>query len=267
MKKSLILTIDTGNTRTKWAVFDEANVVQAQGAVLNSEIGLSQAWRDCPWQLCKKAVISNVAGAEIGATLQAVLHNHGLDSHWIKSAATACGLINGYQQAETLGTDRWVAMIAAWHLVQTSCVVVNAGTALTVDAITPQVDSTAEQAKFIGGMILPGLQMMQTHLAQNTAQIGLKQGALQDFPKNTGDAVYTGAVRAMTGAVTDMINRLTEHQSLSDYHNKVTRCVVTGGDAIVLADALQAQASLACEVIVVENLVLQGLLLIERNAA
>lgn len=267
MNKPLILTIDAGNTRTKWATFDEANVRQAHGTVPNNELGASQAWHDCPWHLCKKAVISNVAGAEIGANLQAILHHHGLDNHWIKSTTTACGLVNGYQQPETLGTDRWVAMIAAWHLAQTPCVVVNAGTALTVDAITPQDNATAGLAKFIGGMILPGLQMMQTHLAQNTAQIGLKQGTLQDFPQNTGDAVYTGAIRAMIGAVTDMISRLSEYQSSAGHHNKATRCVVTGGDAYVLTEALRAQSSLACEVIVVENLVLQGLLLIERNAA
>lgn len=266
MNKPLILTIDAGNTRTKWATFDEANLTQAHGTVPNNELGFSQAWRDCPWHLCKKALISNVAGVEIGANLQTILHHHGLDSRWVKSSETECGLINGYQQPETLGTDRWVAMIAASHLTQAPCVVVNAGTALTVDAITPQDGAAAGQAKFIGGMILPGLQMMQTHLAQNTAQIGLNQGVLQDFPQNTGDAVYTGAVRAMVGAVTDMIGRLTKHQSNVNHHIKTTRCVVTGGDAYVLAKALSAQSSLACEVIVVENLVLQGLLLLERNA-
>ncbi|HEY3299894.1 MAG TPA: type III pantothenate kinase [Methylophilaceae bacterium] len=265
INQSMILAIDAGNTRTKWGLFDEANLMHAQGAVLNGEIGASQAWRDCPWHLCKKAVVSNVAGVEIGAQLQALFDSHEVDSHWVKSSVAACGLINGYEQPDTLGSDRWLAMIAAWHTLQVPCVVVSAGTALTIDAITFAGNSSDNQARFMGGLILPGLQMMQSHLAQNTAQIGLKQGRLQDFPRNTGDAVYTGAIRAMAGAVSDMVNRLAVHQTEQGRHH-TNRCMMTGGDANVLAEALHAQASLACEVIVVENLVLQGLLLIERNA-
>jgi type III pantothenate kinase len=263
--KSLILVIDAGNTRTKWGLFDEANTMHAQGAVLNDDIGASQAW-DCPWHLCKKAVVSNVAGVTVGAQLQALFDSHTVASHLVKSTETACGLINGYEQPETLGSDRWLAMLAAWHTLQAPCVVVSAGTALTVDAIALENNTTENQAKFIGGLILPGLQLMQSNLAQNTAQIGLKQGSLQDFPRNTGDAVYTGAIRAMAGAVSDMVSRLANHQSKQGRGHHTNRCMITGGDASVLAEALNAQASLACEVIVVENLVLQGLLLIERNA-
>jgi type III pantothenate kinase len=115
-------------------------------------------------------------------------------------------------------------------------------------------------------MILPGLQMILSLLAQNTAQIGFQQGALQDFPQNTRDAVYTGAIRGMTGAVADMIHRLSCYQATQGRQDKGNRCIITGGDAIVLAQTLRSYANLACEVIVVENLVLQGLLLIERNA-
>lgn len=266
INKSMILAIDAGNTRTKWGLFDKTNTIQAQGAVLNEEIEFSQAWRDCPWHLCKKAVVSNVAGAEIGDQLQVLFNSHGLDSLWIKSTAAACGLINSYQQPETLGSDRWLAMIAAWHIAQVPSIVVNAGTALTVDAIAFEDKPGDNQGKFIGGIILPGLQMMQSYLAQNTAQIGLNQGALQSFPKNTGDAVYTGAIRAMTGAITDMANRLADYQAKQGRHNAKNRCMITGGDANVLAEALRAHANLACEVVVVENLVLHGLLLVERNA-
>ncbi len=266
MHNSMILAIDAGNTRTKWGVFDNSDTLQAQGNVLNSDISADQAWRDCPWHLCKNVLVSNVAGAAIGNQLQSVLQNHGLDIQWIKSTTSACGLHNGYQHPETLGSDRWLAMIAAWHRTQAPCVVVSAGTALTVDAIALHEQTSQHQGEFLGGMILPGLQMMQTHLAQKTAQIGLNQGTLQDFPKNTADAVYTGAINALVGAITDMLHRLAKHQAKQGRHEDTNRCMITGGDANLLADALRAQASLACEVIVVENLVLQGLLLIERNA-
>jgi type III pantothenate kinase len=266
MEKRMVLAIDAGNTRTKWGLFDENNTLQSQGSVLKDNIGFSQAWHDCPWHLCKKAVVSNVAGAEIGAQLQTIFHSHGLDTLWVKSTSAACGLINGYQHPETLGSDRWFAMVAAWHIVKVPCVVVSAGTALTVDAIAIQDSPTVNQAKFMGGMILPGLQMMQSLLAQNTAQIGFQQGAIQDFPQNTRDAVYTGAIRSMAGAVEDMIHRLARYQATLGRQDKANRCIITGGDADALAQALHARADLACEVIVVENLVLQGLLLIERNA-
>ncbi len=256
------LAIDAGNSRTKWALFDTADVMQSHGVMLNSEldselISTSAAWRDCQY-----AVASNVAGVEVGGSIAKVLAQQSIRLHWVKSSSSAYGLSNQYLQAEKLGTDRWAALVAAWRQDKTPCLVVNAGTALTIDAIGSE---NADEGMFLGGMIMPGLQLMQTSLVQRTAGIARQHGVWQDFPQNTGDALYSGALIAMTGAVQQMMKILQRHQA--QYHQAtLNRCMITGGDASLLAAHLQRQAEQTpfINYEIAEHLVLQGLLLLDR---
>lgn len=77
---------------------------------------------------------------------------------------------------------------------------------------------------------------MQSSLLQNTSEIHLSEHltdpSVQDFPINTQDAVYTGALNAMTSAVETMLFRMQQHTGTMPI------CVVSGGDAARLAKAL-----------------------------
>ena len=73
-------------------------------------------------------------------------------------------------------------------------VVVNAGTAVTIDALDAD-------GRFRGGVILPGLRLMLRALADNTSALKSAPGTYQDFPTNTADALYSGAVQAICGAI------------------------------------------------------------------
>ena len=86
------------------------------------------------------------------------------DVHFARSTASACGVTNSYRQPRRLGVDRWVAMIGAWSEFESSCLVVDAGTAVTIDAI----DDTGQH---LGGQILPGVALMARALASNTSDI------------------------------------------------------------------------------------------------
>jgi type III pantothenate kinase len=66
-----------------------------------------------------------------------------------KSEAQALGVINGYHQPGRLGADRWMALLAAAAMVQTDCIVIDAGSAITVDLLRAD-------GLHLGGAILPG---------------------------------------------------------------------------------------------------------------
>jgi len=258
----MILAIDAGNSRTKWGIFDDAGELQTHGAFVNAGFNTHdapQVWRSCP-----SAVVSNVAGPEMAEKLTAALQIFDIPMNVVQSSSYACGVTNSYAQPGQLGTDRWAALIAAWHLYHAPCVVVNAGTALTVDALVPDV--AAQQAVFLGGMILPGFRLMQDSLYQRTAGIGEYPGTVQPFPQNTGDAVYSGAVAALAGAVSSMLDKL-ESYLLAKQQEPRLRCIITGGDAALLAQALSDDLHLNGQVVIADNLVLQGLLLLEREAS
>lgn len=250
----MILTIDTGNTRTKWAMFNETNAIMARGAIDNTKLGNSPQ----EWAGCALAVISNVAGEEIATKLKAMLAGVARQ-HWIVAAAEGYGITNDYQQPESLGSDRWAAMIGARFYTSQHCLVVNAGTALTMDALLHDVDT--ERCRFAGGVILPGLHAMQQALLQRTHGIGHAiegQGKYAELPTSTADAVYTGALLAMTGAIEHMNLRL---QRLTD---SSIHCMISGGDAVLLLDSLRSSAVIS-DIVVVEDLVLRGLLVIGRE--
>ena len=244
-----LLAIDAGNTRTKWAALhNETGVVLAHGVLDSDTIPTA-------WQHCDRIAVANVAGKDQHVFLDQQLKALGVPVRWHTSAMQAAGLVNGYTQPEQLGIDRWAAMVAAWQYYQRSCLVVNAGTALTVDMIE---QTAAGQARFIGGIIMPGMRLMQTSIGNAAAGIGQVNGVFQDFPLNTQDAVYSGSLYALSGAVDNLLQMLGEHCG------QIVPCMLSGGDATTLLPLLQKHV-LAREYHLEQNLVLQGLWYLERE--
>jgi type III pantothenate kinase len=248
----VILAIDAGNSRTKWGVFDEAGQLEAKGAIPNSVLsGLSMPDE---WQSCRRAVISNVAGEGVAECIGSLLGPLAEQACWVKPSLQACNVTNSYQFPERLGSDRWAAAIAAWHHYEEPCVVVNAGTALTVDAVGIGENGGGV---FLGGLIIPGLRLMEASLVSETADISRTSGSLQYFPTSTGDAIYTGALTAMAGAVNSMLVRL------GCYAGRKPYCILSGGEAPLLHEML-VRFEIE-QLVVMEDLVLQGLRLLEKE--
>lgn len=240
----MILAIDAGNSRIKWGEYAE-NAWQRRGWVLtNGVTELAQQWAALPAP--RRVVIANVAGAEARGAILEALTAWPVTPDWVTAQPTQCGVRNGYEQPERLGCDRWAALIAAWHRYRRACVVVNAGTALTVDAL----DDTGT---FLGGMIAPGLNTMLRALAANTAGLAVAPGEYGEFPTNTADALYSGALAAMSGVVRSVREELAQRAA------QLPACLLGGGDAGLLARRLGD----ACEV--VDNPVLDGLIEIAQE--
>ena len=116
---------------------------------------------------------------------------------WLRAQAEAAACINRYERPEQLGPDRWAALIAARTLHAGPCLVVNAGTATTVDMLTG--DGT-----FLGGSILPGVELMRFVLHEHTGKLPIQEGGFRDAPRNTVDAIETGCRHAQAGAIERM---------------------------------------------------------------
>lgn len=237
------LLIDAGNTRIKWALTrgDEwlasGALPTAQAAALPARLAEVTHIRDV--RHISDAWVSNVAG---DAVAQALRDSVAADEwHFISARERQCGVRNGYENSTQLGSDRWAALVAAWHMVGGRCLVVNCGTATTVDALSGE-------GEFLGGLILPGMELMQRSLCGATAQLGSGQGKYAEFPRNTADAMYSAAVQATCGAVER------QHGLLGD-----ATVVLSGGAADALRERLKLPLRLE------DNLVLQGLRLIARE--
>lgn len=243
-----------GNTRTKWALVDDAGSLSAVNYCLNVDIANAAL----PKKNAQKAFIANVAGQALAQKITAFLAP--LDVQFLNVTSEAFGLKNNY--APTLGVDRWAAVVAAWHVHKKACVVVNAGTAITIDALAPNNNQSepTDKAEFLGGSIMPGLYLMRAALSTNAALLDVKAGQSQTFPTNTSDAIQTGAINAVVGAIHLTLKRL-EKQCGS-----APLLLLSGGDADTIADALPLQILNldTKQVIITENLVLQGLALLAK---
>ncbi len=258
----MLLTIDAGNTRTKWAIFNRDGEITQLGACMNKELATADLNPQTLGYDC--AVISNVAGKVHASLLEKILAPYYLPVTWIKSGDSACNVINHYGTPDTLGTDRWAALIAAWHIKHAPCVVVNAGTAITVDALHCPAENH-QQGEFIGGMILPGLSLMQTSLGLGTAQLPTPDTAakfnenthIDIFARSTAQAIDAGALCAITGAIAQMAN------ALEAKCNQTPFIIISGGDARVIQSYLTDIVT--NPTVIVDNLVLKGLYLLERS--
>jgi type III pantothenate kinase len=243
-----ILVIDVGNSRLKWGLRGPGGW-SARGAVANQDIG-SLAVRD--WQNLERparVVGVNVAGEAARVRVEGQLARWRLPVEWLVAGTHAGGVTNRYRNPAQLGADRWVSLVAARRRAVAAneaaprpCIVVNAGTAVTIDALDAD-------GVFRGGLILPGVRLMLQALADHTAALRMPPGAFEEFPTATPDAIYSGAVQAVCGAVEQMRRRLAPDDA-------GIVCYVAGGGAQDIAPRLAAPVE------VVDNLVLEGVLVI-----
>jgi type III pantothenate kinase len=240
----MILAIDAGNSRVKWGGFANGDWI-ATGAAAHRELQLlTRAMAGMPSP--EKIVISNVAGERVRRSLLELLANAPVSPEWVASERERCGVRNGYADPAKLGSDRWAALIAAHRLQLGPVLVVNAGTALTVDAIT-------QRGEFLGGLIVPGIALMMQALTTGTAHAHARQGEFARFPVNTLDAIYSGAINATVGSIERMSAALSARTGTPAHY------IVSGGAAAALMPHLDPQT------IEVKHLVLQGLVTIAES--
>jgi type III pantothenate kinase len=228
-----MLTLDCGNTRLKWGLFDGGRLAES-GALSLVELG-SLAQR-LPRPLPQRVVVSNVAGERAAVEIRAAVEGRGRLVRWVKSQRMQCGVTSLYADGE-LGADRWAALIGARHLQLGPCLVVMAGTATTVDVLDGD-------GVFQGGLILPGLALMRESLTRNTAQLREIEGAFAPLPRSTADAIASGCLAAQLGAIERM------HRALGAAD---APCVMSGGAAPTLIEHLRLPTRLE------PHLVLHGL--------
>lgn len=239
-----ILAVDAGNSRIKWGLADGERWLRRDSLDTANAAHVGDALKDLPLPVC--IVVSNVAGEGVGAAIRQALAGYAVTPLWAQSQAQQCGVRSGYADPAQLGSDRWAGLIAAWHRFKCACVVVNAGTTMTVDALS-------NEGVFLGGVIVPGLDLMRNALSSGTAQLKLQQGAFHYFPDNTADAIMSGAVNALTGAIDRMCAYMAE------IGQGTPLVVLSGGGAVLIQPRLNQRVEL------VDNLVLEGLLEIAQE--
>lgn len=227
------LLMDVGNSRIKWGVLGDGEI-RRTGHISQERIrnkGLQVLTTRIPRRV-DEVFVSNVAGTSFATRLSGVVGMHcDCDVRFARTLRSGWGVTNSYTQPRRMGVDRWVAMVAAWTEVGSACLVVDAGTATTIDAID-------DEGRHLGGQIIPGVAVMQNALSSTSSDIppvrpapGRGAADLGMFGRNTAAAVRAGAQNAVAGAVDRAIGTLQSNA----YDPTV---ILTGGDASRILNAL-----------------------------
>lgn len=243
------LLLDAGNTRLKWGTGSGGRIARTGDIAQEKirELGLGELTRKLPRDV-DAAIASNVAGTTFATRLAGVIHAHcDCDLYFAKAKKAGYGITNRYRTPRRIGVDRWVALVGAWSELGRACVVVDAGTAVTIDALD-------DDGNHLGGMILPGIATMADALTEKTSDIPSVRVPMKPryanmgmFTGTTRDAVASGALQAVAGAIERAITTL----GSNGYE---AAPVLTGGDASRILSML------GDEPLHRPNLVLQGLL-------
>jgi len=243
MTVTTTLLIDAGNSSLKWALLNNDRlekgkpVVYQEGKVLEQQ--LTKAWHLIQNKdlYPSKIILANVAGQRVlDAVSQwwdeilnkelAVKESGGVTIEIIVAQANAFGVENSYKQPETLGADRWAALVATRFHVKGDACVIGCGTALTIDILMAD-------GKHMGGVIAPGWEMMKSSLVNNTKGIISGEGEVPELlGQSTQQAVQAGISAASIGAVKHILQRFENDKDI------VFTCIVSGGGAPLLLPQL-----------------------------
>jgi len=212
------LLLDAGNSALKWAVLDDHQIIQR---------GHEHYQASAPSAWSRLGKIDDIALSSVTAA-----HNSARVLQWcrdswpqrpprtIRSQAAACGVINAYPQPDSLGSDRWAALIGANRYCGGNKCIVDAGTAITIDLL--QADG-----QHLGGFIAPGNQTMTSALQTNTT---LSRPTAATNPpltpgQTTSDCISSGITAALIGLIT------TVHAGFAGGDSTL---ILTGGGATAL---------------------------------
>ena len=214
----MTLLVDSGNRSINWAVLEKGDLVEHGRVDRSSGESLSDVWKQL--RQPQRVLVSNVAGQPGEEMVREIsIKLWQLPVEIVSSTDECCGVTNCYVDPAKLGVDRWLAMIAAWHMTEGPVIVIDCGTAVTIDLVD-------ENGAFRGGIIMAGLGLSRVALRACTASLDkYDQSHISVAAKSTAEAVTSGTFIGLAGAIERVVKDQSEMLEMKP------RVLLCGGDA------------------------------------
>lgn len=208
------LLIDAGNSHLKWAILGKSSTEGKNSSELTEQLSMSHQF-ELPIKVfesivtenkdCDSVLIVSVLGETFSHAAEKITLKQGMTFVEVTSQKELANIHNGYEDPRKLGADRFVGIIAAYHLQNKhakqkhACIIIDSGTATTIDAVD-------ESGKHLGGVILSGLNLCSESLLENTKLLSLwgneeQPYTPQCFSKETTQAIASGCLLGHAGAI------------------------------------------------------------------
>lgn len=225
----MILELDCGNTLIKWRLLADDSTFA--GGVVDSDEALLQVVQEQAVALRACRLVSVRSDDETASLIELLEATFAVVCLRAGSATELAGVINGYEQYERLGLDRWLAVVGAYQLVRRACLVIDLGTAVTSDFISAE-------GRHLGGFICPGVPLMRTQLRTHTRRTRYDTDeaaqALRSFSpgRSTAEAVERGCLLMLRGFVSGQL------AIAAECLGGAFDVFLTGGDAGLVVDEI-----------------------------
>lgn len=231
----MILELDCGNSFIKWRVLDSASnePVFSGGAAGLGEL-ISQLTARKALQVARARLVSVRSNDETRQICCALSDALSVPVDCATAAERLGGVLNGYHSFDSLGLDRWMALVGAYDLCRQACLVLDLGTAVTIDLV-------AQDGRHLGGYICPGFALLRHQLFGHTRRIHYDAVAACEALGDTGPG--RGTAEAVERGCSLMLRSYIEAQILAAaaYLGSGFVIYATGGDASLLADMPNVQ--------------------------
>lgn len=223
----MILELDCGNTLIKWRILAPHNIqiIVASGTAKDTE-PLFDELRKRQEKITFCRVVSVRSEADTQKLIAALTQYYRIPIQQAATKAEFQGVRNGYTDPQRLGTDRWLALLAAHHKHKKNTLILSFGTAVTSDFID-------NQGQHLGGFIAPSLLLMHQQLLNNTKRIHYHSDLMASLlkpierPADTTEKAVDGGCQLMLQGFVDIQLQLAQR-----YFNNHFNVYTTGGDAI-----------------------------------
>lgn len=213
----MLLAVDIGNTNTSFGLFSGKRLVRRFDIPTRSKSGFLQLKKRLDRKVVDGAIICSVVPAAARK----------LEGDLIKILAIRPNIIgrdikvsvkNLYRKPHQVGQDRLVNAYAGIRLYGAPLIVVDFGTAITFDAVSAKKE-------YLGGMILPGLEISLDCLAERAALLPrIKLKAPQEFiGRDTRNSMLSGIVYGFAALCDNLV------PAIKTKIGKKAKCIGTGG--------------------------------------
>ena len=193
------ILVDAGNTSTKWQLRSSGDAVASGQGDLHALRDWVAALDDSEqYAVAVSCVKDDTFAHEIGQAFESLSR---ATLHFVKSSAIFAGVRNAYDEPQGLGVDRWLALLAIKARCENSAVIIDVGTACTIDVL--------QNGQHLGGFIFPGVALARDALVANTDKIRFSEDPEPSISLGTDTAscVLSGIWLTLLASCQSVIDR------------------------------------------------------------
>jgi len=238
------LLVDIGNTNLKWCWLEGTSLSDIQ-SISHQQGKLSDISTIC-WAGAKRpeaVFVANVATPALDQKIDLWMRdNWSIAPCFLVSEVESFGVRNAYINPKQLGVDRWLTLVAVHNQYTVPACIVDCGTAITIDLLM-------EDGQHLGGLILPGFELMRGALLEKThiPRVQPVQATTDILGKDTESAVASACLNSAAALVERVLKMVAEKSGKSPV------VFITGSDAALLQSVLTVPVQLQ------QDLVMLGL--------